>query len=167
MENPPDDKKNQGPAGPSVNPMKDCQEDVFSLVKNLGMLKRTLEEEKMKWESDTQKILLNVLSIVDSFRSRFGEIEQKKEGLSEETLSWISKFTITYKKLMNVIKECGITPIEIVAGEKFNAELHNAVETEEKKDTPDGTILEEIYAGYRWKGKVLRPSDVKVARNKQ
>jgi molecular chaperone GrpE len=136
-------------------------------VKNVGLMKRTLEEEKMKWESDAQKILLNFLSIVDSFRSRFGELEQKKEGLSEETLSWISKFTITYKKLMNVIKECGITPIEIVPGENFNAELHNVVETEEKAGISDGTILEEIYTGYRWKGKVLRPTDVKIAKSKQ
>lgn len=153
--------------GNKDNLMKSCQEDVFDLVKNIGIAKQNLEESKMQCESETRKILLGFLSIADSFKSRFDELELKKKGLTEETLTWISKFNITYKKLLNTIKECGITPIDIVSGEMFNAELHNVVEVVEDSNQEDGTILQEIDRGYRWQSKILRPSDVKISRGKK
>ena len=149
------------------NLMKSCQEDVFDLVKNIGIAKQKFEESKIQNEGETRKILLGFLSIADSFKSRFDELELKKKGLTEETLSWISKFNITYKKLLNTIRECGITPIVVAPGEIYNAELHNAIEVEEHSDKKDGTILQEIYQGYFWHGKVLRPSDVKLSRSKK
>ncbi|MBA4322401.1 MAG: nucleotide exchange factor GrpE [Odoribacter sp.] len=162
------DMSEKNPINPEANfadnLMKSCQADVFNLVKSTGMSKRDLEETKIKCETETRQMLLGFLGIIDSFNSRFDEYESKKKILSEETLNWISKFNITYKKLLNAIKECGITPIEISPGEIFNADLHNAVEIEDRSDKPDGSILQEIYRGYRWRGKLLRPTDVKITR---
>jgi molecular chaperone GrpE (heat shock protein) len=145
--------------------MKICEDDVFNLVKNIGIARQKLDESKMECEGETRKILLAFLSIADSFKSRFDEFELKKKDLSEETLTWISKFSITYKKLLNTIKECGLTTVEIVPGDIFNAELHNAVEVIEDSGKKNGTIIQEVYRGYCWKGKVLRPSDVIISRN--
>lgn len=152
---------------PAINLIKNCQADVFNLVRSTGMGKRDLEEAKIKCETETRKMLLGFLGIADSFKSRFDEFESKKKILSEETTGWVSKFSITYKKLLNSIKECGVTPIEIQPGEIFNSDLHNAVEIEDTNDQPGGTILQEIYRGYYWQGKVLRPTDVKIARSKK
>jgi molecular chaperone GrpE len=149
------------------NILRASRDDVFNLVKNAGMAKQMLEESKMQSESETRKILLGFLAIADSFKSRLDEFELKKKGLSDETVTWISKFNITYKKLLNTIKEYGITQIIITPGEIYNSELHNAVEVEENPDLKDGTILQEIYPGYYWRAKVLRPTDVRISRSKK
>jgi hypothetical protein len=72
-------------AGQVDNLMKSCQEDVFDLVKNIGIAKQKFEESKIQNEGETRKILLGFLSIADSFKSRFDELELKKKGLTEET----------------------------------------------------------------------------------
>lgn len=166
MNDTPEKKGDDTCADPENNLMKSCQDDVFNLVKNIGIARRELEESKMQSEVEIRKILLGFLSVADSFKSRFDEFELKKGKLTEETLTWISKFNITNKKLLNVIKECGITPVDAAPGEMFNPELHNAVEIDEDSDKENGTIIQEIYRGYRWQGRILRPVDVKISRNK-
>jgi len=151
----------------SDNLLKSCREDVFNLVKNAGLARREIDEAKIRSESDIRKILLGFLSVADSFMSRFEEFEAKKNGLSDETVAWVSKFSITRKKMLNTFKESGITRIDVQAGEVYNPEFHNAIEVEERSEGKDGIVLHEIYSGYMWEGKVLRPADVVIARIKK
>ena len=67
-----------------------------------------------------------------------------------------------YSRMYETLKKVGLEPIE-TAGQKFDPHLHQAVERVETKDAEDGTILGEFQRGYNFKGKLLRPSMVKVA----
>jgi molecular chaperone GrpE len=67
------------------------------------------------------------------------------------------------KKLRKVLEQEGVTPIESPEGKIFDPARHNAVVTEEKEDVPECTVLEEIRKGYMMRGKVIRPTIVKVA----
>lgn len=56
----------------------------------------------------------------------------------------------------------GIEPIQ-AQGAIFDPKLHEAVTQEFRDGVAPGTILEELRKGYRWRDRILRPSQVKVA----
>ena len=67
-----------------------------------------------------------------------------------------------YSRMYEALKKVGLEPIG-TAGQMFDPHLHQAVERVVTKNAADGTILGEFQRGYNFKGKLLRPSMVKVA----
>lgn len=67
-------------------------------------------------------------------------------------------------QFFSVLEGMGVTPVDTV-GSPFDPALHEAVATVEAGEgIEDGTITEEIQAGYRIAGRILRAARVKVAR---
>jgi molecular chaperone GrpE len=56
----------------------------------------------------------------------------------------------------------GLEPLD-TTGQKFDPNLHQAVERVENHDAEDQTILGEFQRGYNFRGKLLRPAMVRVA----
>jgi molecular chaperone GrpE len=50
------------------------------------------------------------------------------------------------------------------AGERFDPNLHDAIQQEETDEHPPGTVVRELVPGYRLAGRLLRPALVVVAR---
>ena len=69
---------------------------------------------------------------------------------------------LIYKRLLETLIKQGLEPIH-TQGQTFDPHLHEAVQRMESEDAEDGTILEEYQRGYKFKGKLLRPSMVQVA----
>lgn len=67
-----------------------------------------------------------------------------------------------YQRLYEALKKMGLEPIE-TAGRQFDPHQHQAVETVPAGDEEDHAILSEFQRGYNFKGKLLRPSMVRVA----
>jgi len=63
-------------------------------------------------------------------------------------------------QLLAVLTPRGLEPIE-AAGEPFDPNLHDAV-LHEQGDGGEAVVAEELRPGYRWNGKVLRATMVKV-----
>jgi molecular chaperone GrpE len=57
----------------------------------------------------------------------------------------------------------GLERVE-AAGQRFDPNLHEAIQQEETADQPPGTVLRELVPGYRLAGRLLRPAMVVVAR---
>ena len=70
---------------------------------------------------------------------------------------------MVHKRLQTLLSKEGVEKIRSL-GSRFNPDLHHAALRVES-DKEDGTVVEEIRQGYTLKGKVLRPSIVKVAEN--
>ena len=66
------------------------------------------------------------------------------------------------EQLEDILVKNGLKEIAAL-GEKFNPEIHEAVDVAEAKET-SGTIIGEIQKGYFLRDKVLRPSKVRVAK---
>ena len=62
------------------------------------------------------------------------------------------------------LEENGVEKIKSV-GEKFDPNIHEAVQVVETEDEPDDTVVEEVRAGFLLNGRLLRPAQVKVAKN--
>jgi molecular chaperone GrpE len=70
--------------------------------------------------------------------------------------------SLIYQRLLDALKKLGLEPVES-EGEKFNPDMHHAVETQKTDEVESNTILQVHQRGYNFKGKLLRPAMVKVA----
>jgi molecular chaperone GrpE len=116
--------------------------------------KRTEKERSEYVQYAGMEVVREILPILDDF-----DRARKVEGGSPEYTKGVD---LIYTHMCETLKKLGLEPIE-TAGRNFDPHLHQAVERVETKDSPDGTILGEFQRGYNFKGKLLRPSMVKVA----
>ncbi len=66
-----------------------------------------------------------------------------------------------YRILLGVLEAAGLDRLD-PAGQPFDPNEHEAVQHEAGGDSPAPEVIEVLRAGYRWKGRVLRPAMVKV-----
>jgi len=116
--------------------------------------KRTEKERSEYVQYAGAEIVRDLLHVIDDF-----ERALKNTGASPEYAKGVE---MIYGRLYDALKKSGLEPLE-TEGKMFDPYLHQAVERVESKDAADGTILAEFQRGYNFKGKLLRPSMVKVA----
>jgi len=155
---------------PSIDRLEqllDCErkrsEDYLSKLK---YLQADLENLKKRFDRETEQVknycnerlIINMLDIVDELELAVqnGEITTSPEALLEGV-------EMTLKKLRKVLEQEGVSPMDNPEGKVFDPSRHNAVAVVQREDLADGTVLEEIRKGYMMRGKVIRPSIVKVA----
>ena len=90
-----------------------------------------------------EDVILESMEIVDDLEIATKELKNK--GLEQ-----------IIKKFKDLFKKYGVEEVP-VEGQKFNPELHEAVETE-----PEGEKMLSVRAGYTMYGKVVRPARVKI-----
>jgi molecular chaperone GrpE len=69
---------------------------------------------------------------------------------------------LIHSRVYEILKKTGMEPIS-AEGQPFDPNLHQGIEMVETEEAEDQTILAEYQRGYLFKGKLLRPSMVKVA----
>ena len=136
------------------------------LLTRLEYLQADFENLKKRFEREadhirnygTERLVIQLLDVVDEL-----ELAVKNGEISTSPESLLEGVEITLKKLRKVLEQEGVTPIENPEGKILDPDRHNAVATEERDDVVACTVLEEIRKGYLMRGKVLRPTIVKVA----
>ncbi len=71
-------------------------------------------------------------------------------------------FDLIYRRLWAALSKLGLKRIES-EGRQFDPHEHQAVERVESREHPDGVVLAELAAGYKFHDRVLRPAMVRVA----
>ena len=116
--------------------------------------KRTEKERSEFLQYAGMELVRDMLPILDDF-----DRARKVEAGNPEYAKGVE---MIYSRMYETLKKVGLEPIG-AEGQQFDPHLHQAVERVETKDAVDGTILSEFQRGYLFKGKLLRPSMVKVA----
>jgi molecular chaperone GrpE len=135
-----------------LNQLKYARADLENLQKQV---QRRIDEGV---ERGNERLVLQLLPVVEELDLA---IEVGKKAESGGILEGIE---MVRRKLGKVLSAEGLSPIDAV-GRPFDPHLHEAVLEVETCDHPDGTVIEEVRKGYTFKGRVLRASMVKVARN--
>ena len=121
--------------------------------------RRRIERERMDFaEYAGMESVRALLPTLDDFERALKAAQAA--GLVDTEL--IKGIELIYKRLMETLTKQGLEPIG-TEGQSFDPHLHEAVHRVEQDDAEDGAILEEYQRGYNFKGKLLRPSMVKVA----
>lgn len=115
---------------------------------------RTKDEIKQAQMDGMTKGISVVFPAMDSFK------KAKKLIKDENSLNGIKMIE---KSILDALKKHGIKKIECI-GEKFDPNIHNAVLLVEDKTKESGTIIDELEAGYTFNDKVVKFSQVIVAK---
>jgi molecular chaperone GrpE len=112
------------------------------------------KEEAIKYANSS--LLERLVAIVDNFE--LGLEAAKGEG---EQSPVYSGMTLVLKQLNDFLTENGLQPIE-AEGKKFDPNLHEAI-AHQPSHLPEGAIIRQTRRGYRFKDRLLRPSQVVVS----
>jgi molecular chaperone GrpE len=116
------------------------------------------ETEQIKNHSNERLVTL-LLDVVDEL-----ELAVKVGNCAENPQkSLLEGVEMTLKKLKKVLEQEGVSQVDCVEGKVFDPATANAVLTEERDDLEACTVLQVIRKGYCMKGRVIRPSIVKVS----
>jgi molecular chaperone GrpE len=130
--------------------LKYARADIDNLERRFA---RQLEDTKTH---ANERIIIELLDIVDELElavksaASCGSVETLAQGVE-----------MTLKKFTKILENEGVTPIRSV-GEPFDPEKHDAVARAEEEGVEGVTVKEEVRKGYTMRGKVIRPSTVKV-----
>jgi len=118
--------------------------------------KRLNQEVESRIDAGKARLIQNLLSVVDEL-----ELALKAARNTENAGAVAEGLEIVLKKFRDLLVTEGLSKIEAI-GKKFDPTLHEAVgcipcEGEE------GTIVEEVREGFTMKGKLVRPSIVKIS----
>src|SRR3989338_2507719 len=105
--------------------------------------RKRLEKEKvdfLKYANET--FLVDFLPILDSLEIAEKHIEEAKDFDAVK-----GGVRMIQEQIQKFLKEMGVERVKAL-GEKFDPHIHEALETEEDSDKPDGVIVEELKPGY-------------------
>jgi molecular chaperone GrpE len=119
--------------------------------------KRCAREKDEAVKYANRDLLERLVVIVDNFE--LGLNAAREQG---EDSPIYSGMALVLKQFNDFLAENGLQPIEAV-GEKFDPNLHDAVAHEPSAEFAEETVIRQIRRGYRFKGRLLRPSSVVVS----
>jgi molecular chaperone GrpE len=116
-------------------------------------IKRAEQEKSETIEFANTILILDLLPILDDFERAFDSLPAE---LDEQ--NWTEGIKLIYNKLKTILEAQGLAEIK-AKGEYFDPYFHEAAGQMEGEE---GIIIEEIRKGYKFRGKLLRPSMVMV-----
>jgi len=134
------------------------------LLRRLQYLQADFENYRKRVEKEigdvkrfsNERLLSDLLTVKDELDLALAKARQTKQNpVLLEGVGMIQK------RVQNIMSKEGVERIPS-AGSMFNPDYHEAA-LRVVSDEEEGTVLEEVRTGYLLKGRVLRPSIVKVA----
>ncbi|MFP3985554.1 MAG: nucleotide exchange factor GrpE [Candidatus Bathyarchaeia archaeon] len=119
--------------------------------------KRIEKELQEAIQRSNEKIITCLIDIMDDLESAIsaGKTTENKNAVLEG-------IKMIHKKLHNLLEKEGLMRLETV-GKPFDPNLHEILAEIPTQNHQHGIVVEEARKGYMFKGKVLRPSIVKIA----
>ncbi len=136
------------------------REKMLRTLAEMENLRKRFERERQDYVNyANRELLTEFIPVLDNFHRALESIpENQSTGPILEGVGMI------YRQLEEVLKKQGMEEVE-AEGRPFNPHLHEAVQVEVTDRCPEDTVLEVIRKGYLYRGRLLRPAEVKVSRS--
>lgn len=122
----------------------------------LNYKKEEMERMEVFLKYASEEFILKILPILDNFD--LAERKLPEDSKNNEDIKGLLQIKT---QLSDFLKNEGVEEIKTI-GEKFDPNLHEAIEEVELKNKDSGIIIEEVQKGYKINGRLLRPAKVKV-----
>ena len=134
------------------------------LLRRLQYLQADFENYRKRVEKEmgdvkrlsNERLLLDLLTVKDEL-----DLASAKAREAKQNPVLLEGVSMIQKRLQNIMSKEGVERIP-GEGSMFDPDYHEAA-LRIVSDEEEGTVVEEVRAGYMLKGRVLRPSIVKVA----
>jgi molecular chaperone GrpE len=124
--------------------------------------RRRVEKEKADTRfAAKQEILRELLNVLDACEQGLAGMERAEGNLQ----SYREGYRLLERQVKSLLSKFGVEEIA-AAGRQFDPNVHEAVLHEISESHPEGEVIEEVKKGYRLNDRLLRPTQVKVARIK-
>ncbi len=121
--------------------------------------RRRIEKEKVDHMIFANEgIISRLFPIVDNFDMALGAMKKAKDKNAV-----MDGIVLVQKEFHKILEENGVEKIE-TEGKHFDPNVHEAVSMSETDEYPDGVIIEEVRPGYMLNKRLLRPAQVRVAK---
>ena len=120
--------------------------------------KRTERDRYEEARRGVERLVTDLIPVLDAFDLA---LQSHADKAFEEYRKGV---TLIRKQLWDTLARHGVQRIE-AADQKFDPNLHEAVERVESDEYPDGSIVAVFQDGYQFNGRILRPALVRVAVN--
>jgi len=107
----------------------------------------------------TEELFLKILPILDHFN-----IAEQHLTAEERKNSHISGFLQIKQQMEEFLKSNGVEEVKAEIGDKFDPNIHEAIEEVVAKDKESGIIINVVNKGYISNGHLLRPAKVKISK---
>lgn len=120
--------------------------------------RRTAREFIERVQNANENLITELLPVLDDMER---SIEHARNSKDAEAL--ISGSELIYKKFLSILEKQGLEELPAV-GEEFDPDKHDALMQVENEEADSGKIIDQHLKGYMLNGKVLRHSQVIVAK---
>ena len=140
--------------------LADHKDKYWRLLAESENQRKRMQKERQEYVSYAVKnALLEILQPLDNLDHALSFTDQ----MSEEVSNWAMGFQMILTQFKDALANQNIKSFSSLH-QHFDPHLHEAVETLETEEHPDGTILQEFVKGYKMGDRVIRPARVKVAK---
>ena len=149
---------------------KELEEALKKVEENLAGWKRAMadyqnlekqvaRDREMIRKFATEDLIINLLPVLDQSEQALKNMPLE---IPEEIKSWTKGGQMVFEGLKGILKNHGLERINSV-GEKFDPVLHESMESRKEENKNSGIVLEEIRAGYKLNGEIIRPAQVIIS----
>jgi molecular chaperone GrpE len=134
-----------------------CRQQLLRLRADFENFRRRTHQEREEWfRQAAEDVVRALLPVLDNFERALAQPGERLED-------FLTGIRMIHRQLEEILVQQGLERIP-GAGKEFDPHIHEAVARTETGEVPENTVVEELRAGYYFKGKVLRPAMVKVAK---
>ena len=142
-----------------ANEFATLQDRLLRSAADFENAKKRLQREREDFlKFALEEFISDLLPILDHFELAINHLDP----VDEKMKSVRDGFVLIQRQFVNVLTHRGLKRIETVE-KPFDPHVHESVGHIVSQKHPEGTILEELAAGYELNGKLLRPAKVKIS----
>ena len=131
------------------------------LQADFANFRKRADDEKLEIMSSAKsQVILRILPALDDVERG---LSQSRQTESDADNAWLEGFRLIERKLASILQGEGLQRIE-AEGTVFNPLEHEIISYLDVSGRQEGEVLEVTRQGYKINGKVLRPSQVVVAK---
>jgi len=142
----------------------DLKDRYIRLAADMENLRKRTERER----SDIKKYAVSefardILPLSDNFQRAIDAVPAEAAEQDEALASFLEGVRMNERQLQKVLERHGVTQLD-PKGEKFDPNMHQAVQQVDNLELPNNTVCEVFQVGYIIADRVLRPAVVAVAK---
>ncbi len=142
--------------------LQQCQDRFLRKAAEFENFRKRMEKEKGESaQLAKSSLLMEFLPVADACERALQSLAGTPQS-GESLEHYREGVRLLYKQIHDVFGRIGVVPVA-AQGQKFDPHFHEAIAREEDPEHEENTVTLELRRGYLFKGRLLRPAQVKVA----
>lgn len=123
--------------------------------------KRAARERQDAIKYANESLFEKLIPIMDSFDMAVSAAQAAPEGSAQSLQEGVRMIS---QQLKSALQAAGLEEVD-ANGKPFDPNLHEAVAQQESAGVAEGTVLQQLRKGYKFRDRLLRPATVVVAKS--